>query len=342
MQIQENVSLKDFSTMKLGGTTRYFTTLTDIDQIPDVVSLAGNRNLPIKVIGGGSNVIWKETGFDGILIANALRGFTVLSESDDTTTISIATGEDWDQIVAKTVEMNLYGIECLSLIPGTVGGTPVQNVGAYGQDISQTLQSLTAYDVRSNEFVQIQAADCGLDYRTSRFKTDDKDRFIITEITLVLSKSPKQSTHYPAVAAYLSEHGIASPKPADLRAAVIAIRSAKLPDPKVVANNGSFFANPIVSAEHYERLRTSFPTVAAWHLPNGTYKISAAWLIETAGFKGVEDAETGMATWPKQPLVLVNQHAKTTEDLITFRDRIIKSVYDLSQITLIQEPELLP
>lgn len=329
--------------MRLGGSAAYFAELHDEADIPDLVAWARAKQLPIKVIGDGSNIIWKDEGFNGLLIKNLLQGYSTEIASAEAVTITIAAGENWDNTVARTVTMGLYGIECLSLIPGTVGGTPIQNVGAYGQDISQVLSHLTAYDLQQDQIVTIRNDECGFGYRTSRFKHSDIDRFIITSVTLTLSKKSQEQSRYPAVTSWLEAQDIHEPNPDDLRRAVIAIRSAKLPDPKIIANNGSFFANPIVSTEKFSILRAKYPTIAAWELPdNQGYKVSAAWLIETAGYKDHHDQSTGMGTWPKQPLVLVNESASSTKQLIIYRDRLVHKVSELFGITLIQEPELLP
>lgn len=343
MNITQHVSLSDHSTMRLGGTAAYFAELRDTADIPNMVTWARENKLPIKVIGDGSNIVWKDSGYQGLLVKNLLQGISIEGDDEATALLTIATGENWDNVVSQTVAMDLYGIECLSLIPGTVGGTPVQNVGAYGQDISQVLVHLTAYDVHAQKFVTIPKEDCNFGYRTSRFKHKDDDQFIITSITIKLTKEPDNTTLYPAVEAWLKANQITDPTPRDLRSAVIAIRSSKLPDPKIVANNGSFFANPIISNEQFAKLHATYPTIAAWELADTKdHKVSAAWLIETAGYKNHHDPATGMGTWPKQPLVLINESATSSAQLITYRDAIVTRVKEMFGITLVQEPELLP
>jgi UDP-N-acetylmuramate dehydrogenase len=237
--------------------------------------------------------------------------------------------------------LGLTGIEFLSLIPGTVGATPVQNVGAYGQEVANTIVTIEAYDRTTKQFVTLSAGDCNFGYRTSRFKTTDRGRFFITKVTFFLTLGNPQPPFYPAVEQYRSEHGIASFTPHTGREAVIAIRSAKLPDPKEVANNGSYFANPIISADQCRELQDVYPNLTYWEVDNEHVKLSAAWLIDQAGFKDFHDAETGMATWPTQPLVLVNEKAKTTADLIAFRQKILDGVYQKFGVALQQEPELI-
>lgn len=237
----------------------------------------------------------------------------------------------------------LTGIEALSLIPGSAGATPVQNVGAYGQEIAQTLQTVEAFDTTTGEFVHLAAKDCGFGYRTSIFKTTSRGRYWITSIILKLHVGNPMPPYYNAVQQYLDQNPTDAPiTPAAVREAVIAIRSAKLPDVEKVANNGSFFANPVVSGEDLERLLAQNADMPHWPLENGGAKIPAAWLIEQVGFKDYHDPKTGMGTWPRQPLVLVNEHARQASDLVTFRDHIVQKVQEEFGITLTQEPELLP
>ncbi len=338
--MQQNVSLADYSTMRLGGRAGYLVELNDKANLPSLLDWAKQEKLAVIVIGGGSNIVWREEGFDGLVIVNKLRGFTASKEDDDTY-VEIAAGEDWDGVVARCCEMGLNGLAELSLIPGTAGATPVQNVGAYGREIADVLVSLEAYDTTTDAFVTIASDECEFGYRTSRFKTHDKDRFVITSVTLQLSHSSPVPPFYQPVSEYLEQHDIAEPSVMDIRNAVIAIRSQKLPDPAVVANNGSFFANPIIDQAQYDNNK-SLEAIKAWPLDDGTVKLSAASLLEAAGFRDYHDQATGMATWSSQPLVLVNESAKSTKDLLQFKQQIVDTVQRQFGITLVQEPELLP
>jgi UDP-N-acetylmuramate dehydrogenase len=236
----------------------------------------------------------------------------------------------------------LTGIEALSLIPGTAGATPIQNVGAYGQEISQTLSSVEAFDLKTGAYTNIPAEACQFTYRNSAFKDEYRGRFLITAITLHLRKGNPEPPFYAAVEHYLEEHPAETITPQTVRDAVIAIRTAKLPNVEEVANTGSFFANPIVDDAQLTQLRTDHPDMPYWPREGGGAKIPAAWLIEQAGFKAIHDQETGMATWPKQPLVLVNEHATNTADLLKFRQKVVEAVNQKFSIMLLQEPELLP
>lgn len=328
--------------MHLGGAAAFLAEVHTRNELVEALDWATEKQLPVIMIGSGSNIVWKDEGFPGLVLVNKIERYEVFEEDEHNVYVTIGAGENWDSVVERTVQAGLTGIEALSLIPGTAGATPVQNVGAYGQDISQTLVSIEAYDVQQKTTLNIAAMDCGFGYRTSRFKTTDRGRYFITALTLHLTKGNPVPPFYPAVQAYFDEHPIQPVTPGAIRDAVIAIRSSKLPDPALVANNGSFFANPVLDASTAACLLLDFPDVPHWKTDADHIKVSAAWLIEQCGFKDFHDPETGMATWPKQPLVFVNEAAKSTTDLLKFRQKIIDAVQLKFNITLTQEPELLP
>ena len=343
MEITQNVSLANYSTMRLGGITDYLVEVHSRNELRDAVEWAKQHQQDMRVIGGGSNIIWSDDGFRGLIIVNKISGYDDLAEDARSHYVTIGAGEPWDSVVARTVAAGLSGVEALSLIPGTAGATPVQNVGAYGQDISQTLVSVEAYDVEKNQFVNIPAEACGFGYRSSQFQTEYRHRYYITAITLHLMAANPTPPFYTAVQQYLDTRGFTGTvTPQIIRDCVVAIRTAKLPNPAHVANNGSFFANPIITEDNLVELRADYPTLPYWPLDAGGAKIPAAWLIEQTGFKDHHDTETGMATWPTQPLVLVNEKATHTADVLRFRDKIITAVEQKFHITLRQEPELLP
>lgn len=337
-----DVSLAKHSTMRLGGKAKYLVNITARLDVPNALEWAAEKGLPVIMIGGGSNIIWKDKGFDGLVMVNKIPGFSITKAGADEYFVQVGAGEDWDKTVARTTAKGLHGIEGLSLIPGTAGATPVQNVGAYGQDVSQTLESVEAYDTKTKQFIVIPAQECGFSYRASRFNGADKGRFYITSLTFCLTKENPAPPFYDSLQRYLDHMGITKYTPSVIREVVIAIRSSRLPDPAKVANNGSFFGNPIISATKYKALQKKYPTIKAWETPAGRYKIPAGWLLETAGYKGFHDLKTGMATWEHQALVLVNEKAHTTADLLAFRDRIIRDIDHKFGIKLQQEPELLP
>jgi len=341
MNVESNLDLRLFSTMRLGGRARHVAKIKNKDDIFEAEKFARENNLKIIVIGSGSNIIWKDSGFNGLLLINEIPGIDI-EDLHDHKILKVGAGVNWDEFVEKTVQMNLSGVEALSLIPGKVGATLIQNVGAYGQEVSQTIVTIEAYDTKTNQYVNIKNEDCGFGYRTSRFKTEDKNRYIITEITFKLQKDFPNLPLYPAVENYFLDNNILVTDPKTIRFAVINIRKNKLPDPSEVANNGSFFANPIITSEHFQSLQNKFQNISYWETGDGHYKISAAWLIEHAGFKNYKDDETGMSTWPSQPLVLVNESAKSTQDLLKFKQKITSKILEMFEINLEQEPELLP
>jgi UDP-N-acetylmuramate dehydrogenase len=294
------------------------------------------------MIGDGSNIVWRDEGYKGLVIVNKIMGFEESNENPEDLYLTVGAGENWDSVVKRTVEMGFSGIESLSLIPGKTGSTPVQNVGAYGSEIADTLVSVEAYDTLTNEFVNISNEECGFRYRSSRFKVQDKHRFFIISVTLHLTRTRKETSLYGSVQKYFDENGIQGITAEKIREAVISIRNSKLPDPSVVPNNGSFFTNPIIDSLEFKKLLEENPDISYWETDKDHYKLSGAWLIEHAGYKAVNDTITGISTWPSQSLVLVNTSAKKTADLLKFRDKIIKDVRKQFGVTLYQEPELLP
>lgn len=340
--LKQNVSLKNYSTMRLGGEAKYLCEVQDYHDIPKIIDWAETNRLPVKMIGDGSNIIWGDQGYEGIVIVNKIPGYEIQDQGEQQF-IVVGAGEEWDSVVARTVEAQLSGLEFLSLIPGTAGATPIQNVGAYGKEIADTLVCVQAYDKHEKKMVVIPKSDCGFDYRTSRFKDINKDRFFITSLTFTLSKKLPLPPFYPAITNYLQQNNIPTTgiTAQILRDTVIAIRTEKLPDPKVVANCGSFFHNPIITLMELEEIRSEFPGVTYWAVGDDQAKVSAAWLLEQLGLKGYHEPNTGMAIWDKQALVFVNEKAEKTAQLLAFRDAVIKAVQEKFNITLEQEPELI-
>lgn len=336
--MQHDVPLNQYSTMRLGGAAEFFTELTSHQDVEDAAEWAEEQALPLLVIGGGSNVIFPDSGIHGIVAINKLMGVTVVDEDDTTVTFTIGSGENWDDFVAKAVAMQLYGVECLSLIPGTVGATPVQNVGAYGQEIADTFVSLEAYDRISHAWVKLDKQQCGFAYRKSIFNSTQKGRYIITAVHLQLFKAPQPRPLYRALQDYLDAKHIKKRDGATIRDAVIAIRSSKLPDPQKIANNGSFFHNAIVSNQKLTQLLANYPEMP--HFPAGEQesKIPTAWLIDQVGYKGKR--AHGIYVSEKQPLVLINESATSTDELLAMRNEIIAAVKEKFDITIHQEPEL--
>ena len=341
MDIHTNIPLTQYTTMKLGGPARFMTDVHTPDQLPELYRNAKSQNIPIFILGGGSNVIVHDDGFNGLVLRMRIPGFTVVAEDSASTTIKIGAGEPWDDIVARTVDMNLSGIEAMSAIPGTAGASPVQNVGAYGQEIADTLQSLEAYDSESDQFVQLAASDCGFSYRDSIFRGAAMGRYCITSITIRLTKTAPQPPFYAALQKYLDEHDITLYTPKTIRDAVTAIRAEKLPNPSERPNTGSFFKNAIIEQWQLDDLQKTYPDVPSYDMGDGRFKVPTGWLIEKAGLKG--QLLNGMRIHDKNALVLINESASSYTDLAEARTEIIRTVRDAFRIEIAQEPlELKP
>lgn len=336
MDVMTNISLKQYTTMKLGGEARYMATA---DSASDVVSLYRNarkENLPIFVLGGGSNVITHDEVFEGIVLLNKIKGFEVISETDETTDVKIGAGEVWDEVVEKAIELGLQGIEAMSGIPGTAGAAPVQNVGAYGQEIADTLISLEAYDSKTDTIVTISADECDFSYRNSIFRDKEKGRYCILNITLQLNKAEPKPPYYASLQKYIDENDIREVNLSVIRVAVLNIRSEKLPDPAELPSAGSFFKNALVEKWKLEELQKEYSDIPNYAMSDGRYKIPTGWLIDRAGLRGYRSH--GMRVYEKNALVLVNDSATGYDDLAAIREEIVQIVFDKFGIKIEQEP----
>lgn len=343
MNLQENISLASRTTIGVGGPARWFVEATSEGEVADAVTFARERSLPVFVLGGGSNLLVSDRGFDGIVLHVGLRGIERQDLPDGTALLKVAAGENWDDLVQHTVENDLAGMECLAGIPGTVGGTPVQNVGAYGQEVSETIHSLRCFDTQTSSFVELSNADCGFAYRTSLLNTSERGRYIIlrVEFTLIPGGAPKLSY------ADLRKRFPAGGKPSlvEVAEAVREIRRGKgmvvdQADPNS-RSAGSFFRNPVVSAELLPGLSqaTGVATeqIPNWPTDDGSTKLPAAWLLERAGFvRGYTMGRAGISA--KHTLALINLGGATASDVAALRDRITATVQERFGILLQQEP----
>lgn len=336
MNIQHNISLSTLTTMRLGGEAAQLVEIHSPDEARQAVLYAQQHGLAWYVLGDGSNTLVHDDGFAGLIILNKIPGFEVIEKSAASASIRVGGGESWDAVVQRTVEMNLSGIECLSAIPGTAGAAPVQNIGAYGQEVSTVITQVDAYDAKNDAFVQLSNADCEFSYRHSIFRGRETGRYIITAVTMKLSTLPPEPPFYKAIENYLGEHAIAAPTVQQLRDVVIAIRANKLPDPRTTPNTGSFFKNAIVPRETYERILASYPDMPHYDMLGGSVKIPTGWLIEQAGLKGT--LHRGMRVHTKNSLVLINESAKSYDDLASARQKIIDTVHRKFGIAIQQEP----
>lgn len=324
--------------MKLGGNANYVAEVTSTAELQQIYANSKKINQPVYVIGGGSNLIVHDEGFPGLIIHNKIMGITILEDGPESTTIKANGGESWDGLVKYAVDLNLSGIEAMSGIPGTVGAAPVQNIGAYGQELSTTFISLEAYDTTNDTFVTLQWDDCGFSYRNSIFRSTDAGRYIITSVTLTLYKKAPEAPFYDALEKYFAEHNIdsATATVQAIRDAVLKIRANKLPDPAKWPNSGSFFKNTVVETWKANDIKNTYDNLPTYPVDEGHVKIPSGWLIETCDLKG--EVLHGMRVHDGNAVVLINESATSYNDLASARDEIIGAVRDKFQIILEQEP----
>ena len=323
--------------MRLGGAARYVIEIEEDKDLAEAYHFAAEKGLPTYVLGGGSNVIGRDGGYNGVILVNKLRGIYVIDSDADTVRLCAKSGELLDDLVDYSVKLfdgeqfGFSGIEALSKVPGTVGAAPVQNVGAYGQEIAQTLHHVCVYDYKDNCFKEMPAKELNLGYRRSIFNTGDGvGRYFITSVTVELHKNWMKPPFYNSLQAYFDEHEITEFSPAVVREAVSAIRASKLPDPAEFASAGSFFKNVYLDEAAAEEARAK--GIPVW---DGG-KVPSGWLIEHAGLKGKEFF--GMRVSDKAALVLINESAKSYADLAKARQAVIDAVYEKFGLKLEQEP----
>ncbi|MDE2031084.1 MAG: UDP-N-acetylmuramate dehydrogenase [Patescibacteria group bacterium] len=337
LKIQEYVDISDFTTFKVGGKFRYFIELSDIGQLVEVYKFAKEKNLPIRILGGGSNMVFSDGVLDIVALRIEFLGFDIVDDTEKFTDIKIGAGENWDFVVARTVDMGLSGIEALSAIPGSAGATPVQNVGAYGQEIKDTLVSVDVFDIKEGIFKSISNEECNFSYRSSIFKESARGKYVITAIYLRLLKRKYSTPNYPGVKKYFIDNNINNPTLAEVRNAIIEIRKNKLPNPKEIPNVGSFFKNPIVKKELADNLKRDNSSLVVYPVDNEFTKIPAGWLIENSGLKGQNFGS--ISVYKNNALVLVNNGKASFADVEKVKNEIIEKVYNTFGIRLETEPE---
>ena len=340
MDIHTNIPLKNYLTMRLGGNARFMTDAATPEDLAALCRNARAQGLPIVILGGGSNTLVSDTGFGGIVIRNRIMGVELVTEDSHAATYTFNAGENWDDCVKLTVEKSLSGIEAMSAIPGTVGAAPVQNIGAYGQELADTFVSCQAYDIENDQFVTFRPEDCGFAYRHSVFRGSAAGKYAITSVTLQLYKTQPQPPFYKALEDYFAEHNITLFTQQTIRDAVTAIRTDKLPDPAERPNTGSFFKNAVVEEWRLNELLVDYPDMPHYDLGDKTYKVPTGWLIEQCGFKG--ELLHGIRVNSKNALVLINESAESFAELEAARDEIAGKVRDTFQISIEQEPLQLP
>ena len=329
---QEYVPLAPFTTLGIGGSARWFTRAFHIEQ----VIFACPRDKRVFVLGGGSNLVVADEGFDGLVVQIAIDGVTATPDGADVI-VTAGAGESWDSLVEYAVKQNLGGIECLSGIPGTVGGTPIQNVGAYGQEVATSIEWVSAADRLTRSPVRMTGQECRFSYRMSRFKGEDAGRFVIAEVAFRLRRGVPPTVAYPDLVEYLAQQHVACPTLQDVRDAVLQVRRRKgmVLDPADADTRsvGSFFMNPVVDRATFERIAPA----PHYLMDNGGVKIPAAWLIQQSGFvRGHADGAVGLST--KHPLAIINRGGATARDVLRLAQRIKRAVRDRFDVNLRPEP----
>ncbi len=348
MIIREHVPLAPLTTLGVGGPARYFAEAHTESEVREALQYVGSRGLPIFILGGGSNLLVADSGFDGLVLKISLRGIEHSRGEGDAVVFSVAAGEEWDDFVARAIDEGCAGIECLSGIPGSVGGTPVQNVGAYGQEVSETICEVVALDRQSSQLRRFNKADCGFGYRTSIFNTTERDRYIILRASFVLRRGGKPVIRYADLQRAFAAVTNAQPTLSGVRAAVREIRRSKamliVPGDDDARSAGSFFKNPIVARHQYEELEQKLHSrdlaLPSYPADEGFRKLSAAWLVEHAGFaRGYNRGAAGISRC--HTLAIVNRGGATAADIVALKDEIQSRVLSEFGIQLQPEPVFL-
>jgi len=335
--IQENVSLKPFNTFAIAAVARYFVEIFSEDELVELLSLNIIKDNNLLVLGGGSNILLTKD-FSGLVIKVSIPGISSKKEKEGFL-VTAGAGVVWNDLVQYCVTNGLAGVENLSLIPGTVGASPIQNIGAYGVELKDVFHSCTAFDIATGAKKVFSYEECKFGYRDSVFKNELKGKYIISSVRFHLSASADLKTTYGAIQAELSSRNISQPTISDISAVVSDIRVSKLPDPSTIGNAGSFFKNPVISTGQYEEVKQSYPDIVSYPFGEGQVKLAAGWMIEQCGFKGKVVGETG--TWKNQALVLVNHGHATGQEVYSFSEQIINEVCQKFGVKLEREVNIL-
>jgi UDP-N-acetylmuramate dehydrogenase len=336
--IQEKINLKPFNTFGLDAHAKYFKAFNSITELQTLLDSTEVKNNELLVLGGGSNILLTKN-FDGIVLKNELLGIEVVQEDENDVWVKANAGETWHDFVLYAIENNFGGIENLSLIPGSVGAAPMQNIGAYGVEIKDVFVSLEAMEIESKSIKTFTFDECEFGYRESVFKRKLKGKYIIVSMTLKLSKKHKLNTSYGAIENKLAEMKIDSPTIKNISDAVILIRQEKLPDPKKIGNSGSFFKNPVISLEKFKKLQQEYPEIAHYPIGENEIKLAAGWLIEKAGWKGKTFENYGVHK--NQALVLVNYGGAKGADIYELSSNIVQSIKEKFNVLLEREVNII-
>ncbi len=337
MLLTRDADLSGYSTFAVPARAHALAQIDHWYQLEPLLAIDELAHRPLLILGGGSNVLFRRD-FPGVVLRIRNRGIVVLEEDDERVFVRVAAGVDWHQLVLWSTQRALWGIENLAFIPGRVGAAPIQNIGAYGAELGETLRWVKAFDRDQGRWATLTRDECALGYRTSRFKDTEPERFVITEILLELRLGGAPRTDYPGVREALIELEVDEVGPAEMAAAITRVRRAKLPDPGRLPNAGSFFKNPMVAEGVYRQLRDRYPRLPAWPTDDGA-KLSAAWMIERCGWKGHRNGDAGVA--PQHALVLVNYGGASGSQIWDLARRIQDSVFAKFGVRLEPEAQIL-
>jgi UDP-N-acetylmuramate dehydrogenase len=333
MNFQENISLKKYNTFSIDASAKYFAGFNTLAELEEAIEFkkreTRNEKPGTLILGGGSNILFIKN-YDGLVLKNQITGIEKIDEDENYVYVKAGAGENWHQFVLYCIKNNLAGVENLSLIPGSVGASPMQNIGAYGTEIKDVFHSLEAFHLADKKIISFNAADCAFCYRESVFKGKYKNQFVITSVSFRLNKIPTYNTSYGAIQQELERMGVKQLSLQAVSQAVINIRSSKLPNPAEIGNAGSFFKNPEIDSRQFFELTKKYPGIVGYHLPNGNVKLAAGWMIEHSGpnegqsWKGFRKGDAGCHA--KQALVMVNYGNANGDEIYSLSEQIIDSV----------------
>lgn len=332
-------NLQKFNTLAVPALAQYFVSIKTDEELLEALAFARTENLPLLLLGGGSNIVLRDD-FPGLVVQIKSHGKEVVDENDEFVWLKVAAGENWHQLVEFSLDNALYGLENLSLIPGSVGAAPIQNIGAYGVEIKDLVAELSALNIRSGLPVTFTNESCQFGYRDSIFKQSLKDQYVITSVTFRLRKQPQLNLTYPALRAALADIAEADITPQHVSAAVIDIRHAKLPDPAIIPNVGSFFKNPVIDQSHFAMLKIANPAIVSYPAGANQVKLAAGWLIDQAGWRGKEVG--GAVVHEQQALVLANPLKCSGQAVLELAELIRTSVFEQFGVVLEMEPRIYP
>ncbi len=338
MLIEKNISLKSLNTFNIDVKAKYFTKINNTSELNELLTNPDYKLAKKLFIGGGSNILFT-SDFDGIVIKLNNSEINILSETDENVTIKVDSGVEWDNFVKYCVDKGLSGIENLSLIPGNVGASPIQNIGAYGVEVKDLIESVNLILLENLESKSFNNLQCNFGYRNSIFKNELKNQFVITSVVFNISKKKELNLKYAPLLSYFSNKNESEITSKEIREAIIKIRTSKLPDPKIIGNAGSFFKNPVIPKEQFEKILEKYPDLSGYPENNSTIKISAGWLIEKCGLKGKRVGNVGIHE--NQALVIVNYGNATGNEILQFSKMVENEVKNKFNINLINEVNIL-